>query len=271
MCERKNLPVRIISPNAFGIAAMELTFSWWWIAGIVFIVILTVAVIMNPLISLILHPVLLPYPWPLDDENEEQKHADKMRTVVFAASFDPPHLGHLRMLEYLTRKYGKVLVVIGRNPSKEYKVTPDQRADLVRIMLQQNDTNIKKDKKVNKVDNIQVLVVEGYVWRTVIREGASIFFRGIRTWESDGPDERALQILNTWGPLVLGPLWWPIPTVFMQGDPELNHLSSTLVRETCFRGSNKKELEQRLKKMVPELIVCRVASLYGAVKEKKSD
>lgn len=41
-------------------------------------------------------------------------------------------------------------------------------------------------------------VVEGYIWRYAKRRGATIFFRGIRSWEADGADERALQILNTW-------------------------------------------------------------------------
>ena len=102
-------------------------------------------------------------------------------------------------------------------------------------------------------------VIPGYIWRTVQREGASIFYRGIRTWEKDGSDERTLQILNTWGPLVLGPLWWPIPTRFLEGVPHYNHISSTLIRELCH---NQAGVEQ-LKTLVPLSIASDIVKLYG--------
>lgn len=100
-------------------------------------------------------------------------------------------------------------------------------------------------------------VVQGYIWRYAKREGASLFFRGIRSWEKDGGEERGLQILNTWGPLLLGPLYWPIPTVYLEGKPEYNHVSSTLVRGAC--GASSAELTR----LVPASICDDVASLYG--------
>jgi hypothetical protein len=60
--------------------------------------------------------------------------------------------------------------------------------------------------------------------------GGQIFIRGIRDWKIDGEEERKLQIQNTWGPIVLGPLWWPLRTIFIEGKPQYNHISSTLVR-----------------------------------------
>jgi len=111
--------------------------------------------------------------------------------------------------------------------------------------------------------------------------GASIFFRGIRSWEADGPDERRLQILNTWGPLLLGPLYWPIPTVFLQGDPEYNDISSTLIRDVCRCRSNRGDdgvvrtseaadgryttnTVPPLTKLVPASIAEDVGELYGS-------
>ena len=103
-------------------------------------------------------------------------------------------------------------------------------------------------------------VVKGYIWRRVKREGAQIFFRGIRSWEKDGKEERSLQILNTWGPLVLGPLWWPLPTVFLEGKPEYNHVSSTLIRDLCSDGAFRVE---DLYRLVPQSIAKDVSDLYG--------
>jgi phosphopantetheine adenylyltransferase len=109
-------------------------------------------------------------------------------------------------------------------------------------------------------------VVEGYIWRTVKRDGASIFYRGIRSWEKDGKEERTLQILNTWGPLLLGPLWWPIPTVFLEGKPEYNHVSSTLIRKLCTEG---KSGYDDLKTLVPLDLVEDIIALYGSDRKEE--
>ena len=113
-------------------------------------------------------------------------------------------------------------------------------------------------------------VVSGYVWRTVKPIGARIFCRGIRSWAKDGAEERSLQILNTWGPLLLGPLWWPLPTVFLEGHPKYNHVSSTLVRKLCSGLQQSQQSRsvgataEGLKDLVPECIVDDVARLYSA-------
>jgi phosphopantetheine adenylyltransferase len=146
--------------------------------------------------------------------------------------------------------YRKVIVVIGVNPSKRYDVTPEERADLTRRMLKRSATS----------SNVEVHVVKGYIWRHAKREGAEIFFRGIRSWEKDGREERSLQILNTWGPLLLGPLWYPIPTQFLEGKPEYNHISSTLIRDlSSIPNSSVTDLEH----LVPKSIVKDVTKLYG--------
>lgn len=84
-------------------------------------------------------------------------------------------------------------------------------------------------------------VIEGYLWRTLKPLGVAHFVRGIRTWQMDGAEERLLQIQNTWGPILYGPLWWPIPTLYLESPPELRHVSSTLVRTllaTVVRGGD---------------------------------
>jgi phosphopantetheine adenylyltransferase len=104
-------------------------------------------------------------------------------------------------------------------------------------------------------------VVQGYIWRFAKREGASLFFRGIRSWDQDGRDEQALQILNTWGPMLLGPLVWPVPTFYMEGNPKYNHVSSTLIRDICEDGN---PADDALSELVPTDIAGTVAELYSA-------
>jgi len=114
--------------------------------------------------------------------------------------------------------------------------------------------------KATAAQNVHVEVVDGYIWRYAKRVGASMFVRGIRSWDKDGSDERALQILNTWGPLLLGPLVWPIPTLYLEGDPKYNHVSSTLIRSLCTHRDGD---QQALQQLIPADVREKVASLYS--------
>lgn len=76
----------------------------------------------------IIWPNIVTYPWK---ENEEQIDT----TVIFAASYNPPHFGHIQILEYLSKRYSKVIAVVGFNPDKKYLVAPKERAALLREML----------------------------------------------------------------------------------------------------------------------------------------
>lgn len=88
----------------------------------------------------ILWPVIIYYPWEAADAKEEKSN----QTVIFAASYNPPHFGHLAMLEYLSTRYSKVIAVVGFNPNKLYLVSPEERAELLREMLKSTlATNIQ--------------------------------------------------------------------------------------------------------------------------------
>ena len=104
-------------------------------------------------------------------------------------------------------------------------------------------------------------VFSDYIWRLAMRENVSIMFRGIRSWEKDGREERHLYLLNTWGPLVFGPIKWPLPTHFLEGQPEYNHISSTLIRSSCKKA---KENGQKpdLSAYVPAEVADDVAKIY---------
>lgn len=110
-----------------------------------------------------------------------------------------------------------------------------------------------------------VSVVQGYIWRSAKQQGVRLFFRGIRSWSQDGREERHLQVLNTWGPLLYGPLVWPIPTRYLEGKPEYNHVSSTLVRDITGRKDDAPETA--LQQLVPDCVVQDITRLYGSIKE----
>ena len=197
------------------------------------------------------HPIVHPYPWKLASSPSRRK-SDKKRKVVLAGSYNPPHRGHVAMLSYLSQRYGEVIAVVGMNPAKKYAVSPQQRAEFIQQMI---------DAEEEIKDNVRVEVVQGYIWRFAFRERVSIMFRGIRSWAKDGDEERYLHFLNTWGPMVFGPLRWPLPTQFLEGKPEYNHISSTLIRNMCVEAK-KKGTEADLTALVPEEVADGVAKAY---------
>ncbi len=81
------------------------------------------------------HPTILAFPWSSSSSSDRRKRKDKNIKVVFAGSFNPPHNGHLGMVEYLASRYKEVVVVIGVNPNKTYAVTPEQRAEILTKMI----------------------------------------------------------------------------------------------------------------------------------------
>ena len=112
-------------------------------------------------------------------------------------------------------------------------------------------------------------MVQGYIWRYAKSINAKRFYRGIRTWEQDGAEEQGLHTLNTWGPIVYGPLTWPVPTVYLEGVPQFRAISSTRIRElTQVVGaegggtSNEATKRNELERLVPLEIVPEVNRLY---------
>ena len=116
-------------------------------------------------------------------------------------------------------------------------------------------------------------MVTGYIWRYARTQNASLFFRGIRTWAADGPEERKLQLLNSWGPLLLGRIW-PMRTIFLEGDPKYRDVSSTRTRMICGnvrrrregRGNSaKNDDDDELSQLVPPCVLDDIVDAYGTV------
>lgn len=55
------------------------------------------------LILPIVKPTIIEYPWKLPS-SPRVLQKDKKRTVILAGSYNPPHNGHLAMLEYLSER-----------------------------------------------------------------------------------------------------------------------------------------------------------------------
>lgn len=59
-----------------------------------------------------------------------------------------------------------------------------------------------------------------------------------------------------------------MPTIYLEGNPKYNHVSSTLIRSIC-KGGNQKAVEDVLTELVPNQVASQVAELYGAEEWKE--
>eukprot|EP00747_Dinoflagellata_sp_TGD_P044861 gnl/TRDRNA2_/TRDRNA2_143512_c0_seq1.p1 gnl/TRDRNA2_/TRDRNA2_143512_c0~~gnl/TRDRNA2_/TRDRNA2_143512_c0_seq1.p1 ORF type:complete len:239 (-),score=30.87 gnl/TRDRNA2_/TRDRNA2_143512_c0_seq1:148-843(-) len=180
---------------------------------------------------------LLHYPYPTP--------ASRKGTVVYAASFNPPHNGHLDIVRHLAAAHEKVYLAIGVNPKKKYPVDPYIRRDLLKRMV----------TELALGENVEVTVVTGYIWRFAFRVGATRFYRGIRSWEKDGYEEKNLEMLNLVGPLLIAGRPG-IRTAYLEANPRWANISSTHIRN-CIR------LGQGLDDLVPSGTVRAVEKAYA--------
>eukprot|EP00808_Paulinella_micropora_P010400 g56926.t1 len=210
-------------------------------------------------------------------QEQEEQELDSQRDAVFAGSFDPVHSGHVALLTAIARRHrhGTVYLVIGRNPRKTYKVSPEARCELLRAVCRANP---------KELGNVRPLVMTDYIWRlaylgkqsvhtspagvaSCLRHwwqalaegptGAAVMYRGIRSWEKDGGHERVLLVLNCLGPLLVAAKNPPV-TCFLCAPPSgfLSTISSTEVRR---RARSNESLDQH----IPAEIEAQVRALYG--------
>ena len=199
-----------------------------------------------------LFPKIIQYPYPRVVASASS--SDKQKSVLLAGSYNPPHLGHLEMLKYLSSRYGRVVAVVGFNPSKKYDITPQQRLELLERMI--SDAGLGH--------NVEARLVQGLIWRWASNNNIDRMYRGVRTWEVDGKDESYLLWQNTIWPVLIGPLKLPVRTIFLEGNPAFNHVSSSLIRGKCreARGEGLKPGKKDLANLVPECIAKSICEIY---------
>ncbi len=132
------------------------------------------------------------------------------RIAVYPGSFDPFTLGHLNVVERVSRLFDQVIVGVGINRDKTSWFSAEERVELIR-------------KSTEHLANIEVKTYEGLTVRFVQQCGARIMVRGVRPI-TDIPAELTMMMANR----RLAP---DVETLFLIADGELAHVSSSLIKE----------------------------------------
>lgn len=135
--------------------------------------------------------------------------------AVYPGSFNPFHPGHLHVVAQAALLFDKVTVLIATNPEKSYRVSPQERKELILHMVE--DFVWAK--------NVAVDITDKPLMEYCNKKRIPTVVRGVRNGD-DLEYERAQREYN----MRLGQTDFPISYVYLAPDMAMQHLSSTYVR-----------------------------------------
>ena len=139
------------------------------------------------------------------------------KIIVYPGTFDPVTYGHIDLIKRALRIFDKVIVAVGRNPSKAPLFSTDERVDMIKQSL-------------NSFQNIEVEAFDCLLVDYARKKGACAILRGLRA-VSDFEFELQRAIMNR-------KLDRSIETVFLMTGFRWIYISSTIVKEAAqFGGS----------------------------------
>jgi pantetheine-phosphate adenylyltransferase len=133
-----------------------------------------------------------------------------LHIAVYPGSFDPITLGHLNVMERVSRLFDKLIVGVGINIEKNTLFKPEERQALIR-------------EATAHLRNVEIRTFSGLAVEFVKSCGSRIMVRGVRPI-SDIQAELTMMMANR----RLAP---DIETLFMIADGELAHVSSSLIKQ----------------------------------------
>lgn len=150
------------------------------------------------------------------------------RIAVYTGMFDPPHRGHLDMIQRGSQLFDRLIVGVGINREKDQLFSVEERVQL----LQQSTGDLP---------NVEVRPFMDLAVRFVRQVGARIILRGLRTL-SDMEYEFTMSLTNR----DLDP---GVETVFLMARVEYSHISSTLIKQIAsLRGDLDKFLTPEVRR-----------------------
>ncbi len=144
-----------------------------------------------------------------------------MATALVPGSFNPIHLGHVRIIETVAACFDRVVVAAVGNPNKAPDpFTLEQRRELIAESLAH-------------LPNVVTATGSGLVVELARQVGADAIVKGLRG-VADFESEVQMAHMNR---VMTG-----IPTMFVPTSLEHGHLASSLIREIARLGGNVEEM-----------------------------
>ena len=150
------------------------------------------------------------------------------RIAVFPGTFDPFTLGHMSIVSRGLELLDEVVIAIGINDSKRTYFTVEQRLEMLRDLFRDNP-------------RIRVVSYDSLTIDLAKQWNARFILRGIRS-VNDFEYEKTIADVNR---KLSG-----VETIILVTEPELTHISSTIVRELLRFGHSVDEFVPKGLKLV---------------------
>lgn len=137
--------------------------------------------------------------------------------AVYAGSFDPITFGHLDLIERASRLFHRVVIAIGKHPTKKSFFSFTERMDLLRQVTQ-------------GIPNVRIESFDGLLIHYCERIGARVIVRGLRAATDF---EYELQIAHANADMAPR-----IDTIFLPTRTNYGFVSASLVREIASHGGD---------------------------------
>ena len=139
-----------------------------------------------------------------------------MKIGVYAGSFCPVTLGHVDSIEKASKLVDKLYVVVGVNAAKNYAIPLEARLNMLK-------------KAISHVKNTEAVAFDGMMTDFCKQVSADVMIKSIRN---------ALDLQSVIDLSDINKSYWQGETVFVVGDKQFRHVSSSLVRELAGLGQD---------------------------------
>lgn len=136
---------------------------------------------------------------------------------VYAGSFDPVTFGHLDVMKRASKLFDRVIVALGKHPSRSPLFSVDERLELLR-------------QTSGELSNVEIVSFEGLLISYCQQIGATVLIRGLRHAMDF---EYELQIAQANADMAP-----EVETVFLPTSLKWGFITASLVREIASHGAD---------------------------------
>lgn len=149
------------------------------------------------------------------------------RIAVYPGSFDPITMGHVDIINRISRQYDHVIVLVAQSSQKQSMFTAEERQELI-------------ESSLSHLKNVNVDIFGGLTVEYMKKARAQVIVRGLRA-VVDFEYELTMANMNR----KLAP---DFETMLVFASPEYYYISSRGVKEVALNGGS-------LKGLVPEVVI----------------